>query len=181
MSRVPCTERPSGIFFFTMAEEQKKLKIGWFTFTCCEDSSIMLTEMLNDHFFTWKKLFDFKHFNILQSKNDISDIDVAFVEGAIAAEHDKEKLLKIRENSKYLVAIGACAVTGLPSAQRNNFDEKLKAEISPYLEKFGQNIKVYALHELVKVDDSVPGCPMVESEFLKVVDKYLKLFNISTE
>jgi len=32
----------------------KKLKIGWFSFTCCEDSTIMFTEMLNDHFFAWK-------------------------------------------------------------------------------------------------------------------------------
>lgn len=138
----------------------------------------MLTEMLNDNFFTWKKLLNFKHFNVLKSKNDMSDLDVAFVEGAIASEHDKEKLLKIRENAKYLVAIGSCAVTGLPSGHRNSFDDKLKAEIAPYLLQYHQNEKVYALHELVKVDDSVPGCPMVEAEFLKVVDKYLKLFKI---
>ena len=140
----------------------------------------MLCEMLNDNFFTWKKLFDFKHFNVLKSKNDMTDLDVAFVEGAIASDHDKEKLIKIRENAKFLVAIGACAVTGLPSGQRNNFDDKLKAEISPYLEQYHQNKKVFALHELIQVDDSVPGCPMVESEFLKVVDKYLKFFNITT-
>lgn len=169
---------PIWYMLFSMAEEQKKLKIGWFTFTCCEDSTIMLAEMLNDNFFIWKKLLDFKHFNVLKSKNDMTDLDVAFVEGAIASDHDKVKLQKIRDNAKYLVAIGACAVTGLPSGQRNNFDEKLKAEISPYLEQFGQSKKVYALHELIKVDDSVPGCPMVESEFLKVVDKYLKLFKI---
>ena len=140
----------------------------------------MLCEMLNDNFFTWKKLLDFKHFNVLKSKNDMTDLDVAFVEGAIASDHDKEKLLKIRENAKFLVAIGACAVTGLPSGNRNNFDDKLKAEISPYLEQYHQNKKVFALHELIQVDDSVPGCPMVESEFLKVVDKYLKFFNITT-
>jgi len=163
-----------------MPLEQKKLKIGWFTFTCCEDSTIMLCEMLNDNFFTWKKLLDFKHFNVLKSKNDMTDLDVAFVEGAIASDHDKEKLQDIRKNAKYLVAIGSCAVTGLPSGQRNNFSDALKAEISPYLEQYKQSKKVFALHELVTVDDSVPGCPMVESEFLKVVDKYLKFFNIIT-
>lgn len=160
---------------------QKKLKIGWFSFTCCEDSTIMFVEMLNDNFFKFKKYFEFRHANVLQSKNELSDIDVAFVEGAIASEKDKEKLLKIRENSKFIVAIGSCAVTGLPSAHRNSFDEKLKKEISPYLLQFDQSEKVYALHELIKVDDKVPGCPMIEAQFFAAVDKYLKHFGIIDE
>lgn len=161
-----------------MTTEQKKLKIGWFSFTCCEDSTIMFVEMLNDNFFAFKKLFEFRHANVLQSKNTLSDIDVAFVEGAIASDKDKEKLLKIRKNSRYVVAIGSCAVTGLPSGHRNNFDDKLKKEISPYLLQFDQADTVYALHDLVDVDDKVPGCPMVEKKFIEVVDKYLKKFKI---
>lgn len=160
---------------------QKKLKIGWFSFTCCEDSTIMFVEMLNDNFFKFKKYFEFRHANILQSKNELSDIDVAFVEGAIASDRDKEKLLKIRENSKFIVAIGSCAVTGLPSAHRNNFSEEMKAEISPYLKRFDQSDKVYALHELIQVDDKVPGCPMIEAQFIAAVDKYLKHFGIIGE
>jgi coenzyme F420-reducing hydrogenase gamma subunit len=159
----------------------KKLKIGWFSFTCCEDSTIMFVEMLNDHFFEWKKLLEFRHANILKSRNELSDIDVAFVEGAIASEKDKKKLLKIRKVSKYVVAIGACAVTGLPSGNRNNFDEKMKKEIAPYLLQFHQNERVFALHELIKVDDKVPGCPMVEAQFIKIMDKYLKKFNVIKE
>ncbi|MBD3156522.1 hypothetical protein GF369_01710 [Candidatus Peregrinibacteria bacterium] len=161
-----------------MTTKQKKLKIGWFSFTCCEDSTIMFVEMLNDNFFAFKKLFEFRHANVLQSNNTLSDIDVAFVEGAIASDKDKEKLLKIRKNSQYIVAIGSCAVTGLPSGHRNNFDDKLKKEISPYLLQFDQADTVYALHELVDVDDKVPGCPMIEKTFIEVVDKYLKKFKI---
>lgn len=159
----------------------KKLKIGWFAFTCCEDSSIMFTEMLNDYFFDLKKLLNFRHAKILQNKNELSDIDVAFVEGAIASERDKKKLLKIREVAKYVVAIGSCAVTGMPSASRNDFSEDLKKKISPYLEQFNQTEKVYALHELIKVDDSVAGCPMNEGKFLEVLEKYLKEFKIIPE
>ena len=160
---------------------QKKLKIGWFSFTCCEDSTIMFVEMLNDNFFKFKKYFEFRHANVLKSNNELSDIDVAFVKGAIASDKDKEKLFKIRENSQFVVAIGSCAVTGLPSAHRNNFDEKTKEEISPYLKRFNQTDHVYALHELVQVDDKVPGCPMIEAQFLAAVDKYLKHFEIIGE
>jgi len=161
--------------------EQKKLKIGWFSFTCCEDSTIMFTEMLNDHLLAWKKILDFRHCNILKSKNELSDIDVAFVEGAICTERDKEKLKKIREVSKYIVAIGACAVTGLPTGHRNNFNEEMKKEIAPYLLQFNQSTRVYALHELIEVDDKVPGCPMIETEFVKTIDKYLHEFKIISE
>jgi coenzyme F420-reducing hydrogenase gamma subunit len=168
------------ITYFKMAKD-KKLKIGWFSFTCCEDSSIMFTEMLNDNFFKFKKLLDFRHAKIFKSKNELSDIDVAFVEGAIAANKDKEKLKKIREASKYVVAIGSCAVTAMPSGARNKFDDETKEEISAYLKQFDQTEKIYALNELIKVDDAVPGCPMVESKFLEVLEKYLKKFEIIKE
>ena len=161
--------------------EKKKLKIAWMTFTCCEDSSIMFTEMLNDRFFDWKELFEFRHMNILQSKNELSDIQVAFLEGAICTEKEKQKLLKVREVAEHVVAIGACACAGMPSGQRNNFDEKTKSEIAPYLLKYHQLDKVSSLEEFVKVDDKVPGCPMIEDMFLKVVEKYLKLYKIVPE
>jgi len=161
--------------------EQKKLKIGWFSFTCCEDSTIMFTEMLNDHFLAWRKILDFRHANVLKSKNELSDIDVAFVEGAICTERDQEKLKKIRKESKYIVAIGACAVTGLPTGHRNNFSDEMKEEISPYLKQFQQADRVYALHELIEVDDKVPGCPMIETEFVKTMDKYLHEFGVIPE
>ncbi|MFC1656135.1 hypothetical protein ACFL3C_04665 [Patescibacteria group bacterium] len=164
-----------------MSEQQKKLKIGWFSFTCCEDSTIMFTEMLNDHFFAWSKIIEFRHANILKSKNEMSDIDVAFVEGAIASDRDKEKLLKIRDVSKYIVAIGSCAVTGLPTGHRNNFSEEMKEEISPYLKQFHQSARVYALHELIQVDDKVAGCPMIEAQFVVAIDKYLKMFKVISE
>ena len=38
------------------AEESfaSKLVVGWFSFTCCEDSTILFTELLNDHLDEWK-------------------------------------------------------------------------------------------------------------------------------
>ena len=61
----------------------KKLKIGIFSFTCDEGCSIVFIELLNDNFAKWKDIIEFKHFRALKSKNEITDIDVAFIEGAI--------------------------------------------------------------------------------------------------
>src|SRR3989344_4087938 len=95
--------------------ENKKLKIGWFSFSCCEDSTIVFTELLNDHFEEWSKVVDFQYVRVLRKKNKLEGLDVAFVEGAIASDREKKELLEIRKNCKKLVAIGSCACTGGPS------------------------------------------------------------------
>lgn len=158
---------------------QKKLVVGWFSFTCCEDSTILLTELLNDHFDRWKKVIEFKHMRVLKDKNDMSNLDVAFIEGAASSQNQEEEMKKIRANAKYVVAIGACASTGMPSSSRNEFaDKELNDKIQWYLKTFNYGQKVKKLSKVVKVDDYVQGCPMNVQAFTDTIEKYLKLFGI---
>lgn len=160
------------------ANDKKKLRIGWFSFTCCEDSTIMMTELLNEHFFEWKDILDIRHAKILKTKNVLDELDVAFVEGSISSESQAEKLKKIRAVSKKLVAIGSCAITGFPAAQRNLFDEKTRSEIRPILDRFKYLERVLKLDEVVAVDAIVPGCPMETDNFLQVLGQMLEEFGI---
>lgn len=159
-------------------QSMAKLRVGWFSFSCCEDSTIIFTEILNGHYQEWKKLIEFKSILVMQRREDFSEMDVAFVEGAITNDEQAEKLRKIRSLAKKLVAIGSCACVGLPAAQRNFFDEKTKNELDAILTRFAYAEKVQKLTELVTVDDMVSGCPMDERNFLKVVEKYLVEFGI---
>jgi coenzyme F420-reducing hydrogenase gamma subunit len=154
-----------------MAEENKKIKIGWFSFSCSEDSTILFTELMNEHWQEWKKIFDFRHARVLQSKNILDELDIAFIEGAITSDEQIEQLKDIRQKSKKLVAIGACAVQGMPAGQRNFFDEKQKEEIEALIARFAALPKVLKVSEVVKVDAEVPGCPMDPNVFLKVVSE----------
>lgn len=158
--------------------DQKKLRIGWFTFTCCEDSTVIFTEIMNDHFEEWRKVLDIRHARVLQSKNTLDQMDVAFVEGAIESEKDEEKLREIRGLATKLVAIGSCAVTGMPSAQRNAFPPEVKEKIAFLLERFKFADKVKRLDEIVTVDAVVPGCPMTEAGFMKVLGDALEKFEV---
>lgn len=163
----------------TQTEVKKKLVVGWFSFTCSEDSTILFTELLNDHFSEWKKLVEFRHLKALKTKNSIKDLDVAFIEGAISSEKQAIEVTKIRNNSKYVVAIGACACNGLPSASRNMFvPERMSFKTRWYLEHFDYAAKVKKLEDIIKVDDKVDGCPMNADAFMSALWKYLKLFNI---
>lgn len=153
-----------------------KLRIGWFSFTCCEDSTIIFTELLNLHYKNWLPKIEFVHARVLMKENtkEIQPMDVAFIEGAISSDVQEEKLKKIRAQSKILVAIGSCAVVGSPSNQRNFFKMDQTAEIKEILEKFKYKEKVLKVSDVVKVDEAVPGCPMNEQMFLTLMEKYIK-------
>lgn len=148
----------------------EKLKIGWFSFSCCEDNTIVMTEVMNDHWEEWKKKFDFRHARVLKSKNVMDEFDIAFIEGAVASPEQEARLKDIRKRSKKLVAIGACAVTGLPSGQRNSFTDAQKEAIDFLVTRFGAMPKVLKVSDVVGVDAEVPGCPMDPGNFLKVVN-----------
>lgn len=152
-----------------------KLKIGWFSFTCCEDSTIIFTELLNTHYQKWLPKIEFVHARFLRKeKADIEKMDLAFVEGAISSNIQEKKLKTIRQKTKILIAVGSCAVLGSPSNQRNFFNRENLEEIKPILQKFQYKEKVAKIADIVKVDEVVPGCPMNERIFLQTMEKYLK-------
>jgi coenzyme F420-reducing hydrogenase gamma subunit len=160
-------------------DQHERLVVGWFSFTCCEDSTILLTELLNDHLDEWKKVVEFRHMKALKTKNSLAGLDVAFIEGAISSESQAEEVREIRENSQYVVAIGACACTGKPSTSRNQFaNEQIDERIRWYLSHFDYGKEVKRLNEVIQVDDMVRGCPMKVPSFLQTLNKYLELFGI---
>lgn len=137
----------------------------------------MMTEVMNDHWQEWKQIFDFRHARVLQSKNVLDELDIAFVEGAIASEKQAQELREIRQKSKKLVAVGACAIVGMPSAQRNYFNEEQRKEIEFLLARFSALPKVLKVSEVVKVDMEIPGCPMDPADFLAKVNALVNEFN----
>jgi len=98
-------------------------------------------------------------------------VDVALVEGAVGTEEDIEKMRMVRDRTRILVALGDCAVTSNVAGMRNPF--KLKDIFSrAYVENADVNKNppsdpalpvllrhAVPLHDVVKVDLHVPGCP----------------------
>ena len=155
-----------------------QLRVGVFSFTGDEGCVIQFLEILNYKFFEWVGKVEFVNCRVLQAKNEMGPFDVAFIEGAISNTKEEEKLKKIREVSKKIVAIGSCAINGAPSNHRNFFDAKTREEILPILQRFNHREKVVPIGELIAVDDQVPGCPIIEKTFCDCMDKYLKEFGV---
>jgi sulfhydrogenase subunit delta len=162
------------------APDKKRLVVGWFSLTCCEDSSILLTELLNDHFDEWKNLVEFRSAKVLKTKNEVRNLDVAFIEGAVSSATQELEAKRIRENSKYVVAIGACACTGQPSASRNFLvGDDINYKMYWYFSHFDYSDTVRKLADVIKVDEQVPGCPMNTEVFTSVLGRYLKEFGVT--
>lgn len=162
-----------------MPKTAKKLKIGWFSFTCCEDSTIVFTELLNQNYFKWRKFIEFKHVRILKSHNELNDLDIAFVEGAISSPGQAKEVKEIRANCKKLVAIGNCAITANPSGARNSFSPEVLKKFEQVYKTFQYSKKVQRLNEVVTVDDQIPGCPMNGDFFVNKLGDYLVEFKVT--
>lgn len=152
----------------------KKLRLGFFSFSCSQDNTIIFLEILNEKYFEWKDKIDIVYSKALKKNNQFDDLDLAFIEGAIATKEDEKELKIIRKKVKYLVPIGSCAVNGGPAASRNTFPKSLKKEIQSILKKYKLYTKVKSVPEVVKIDDKVDGCPMDENKFIEIMEKYIK-------
>jgi len=150
-----------------------KKRVGIFSLTCDEGCSIYLIEIFNQKLLPWLEKMEIVHFLSVSDKHEFKDLDIALIEGTISTERDKKEVLEIREKSKVLIAMGNCAMTALPSGQRNNFDAERTAEIQPDLDAFSFLPKCLALKDVVKVDDNIAGCPIDEKKFVEVFEKYL--------
>ena len=103
---------------------------------------------------------------------EVGDCDIGIIEGAVANAENVEVLQAFREHCGVLVALGACAVTGGIPAMRNQFELKECLEES-YVNGIGVHNpgipddpeiplllnKVHPVHEVVKIDYFLPGCP----------------------
>ena len=99
------------------------------------------------------------------------NVDVTLIEGAVANEEQLKLLKEARGKTKILISLGDCAVTGNVTALRNVLEDSDKAvlemayidtsEINPQIPTKVPKLlkKVHPLHEVVKVDYFIPGCP----------------------
>jgi len=149
---------------------QRKLKVATTSLAGCFgchmsllDIDERLFELLEHVEFDRTPLTDIKH---------CGPCDIGLIEGGICNAENVRVLQEFRHQCKILVAVGACAINGGLPAQRNHLDlGQCLQEVYATEPSIGRGgipndpelplplDKVHPLHEVVKVDYFLPGCP----------------------
>lgn len=150
-----------------------KPKVAVFSFACCEGCGLQILNC-EDELLDLLGAVDLVRWREAMSET-AEEFDIAYVEGSVVQEKEKERLQWIREHSKTVVALGACATTGGLNMIRNfqPLDEVKKyvyGEEAKELKGFPWDVTEQALplDQVVKVDYGIPGCPIRREEFLAV-------------
>jgi len=124
---------------------------------------------------------------VIDIKEYPENVDVAIVEGAVANDDNLEILLKVRARTKVLIAFGDCAVTGNVTAMRNPLGTATDVLKAVYVDSPDQGGQIPArshilpvlldqvkpLHEVVKVDAYIHGCPPSAASIRKALEEAL--------
>ena len=151
-----------------------KPKVGIFGLTGCAGDQLAILNC-EEELLALVDLLDIKDFLMASSANDEEvRLDVALVEGAVLSKRDQEKLEAIRARSDVLVALGTCALWGgIPVMDRDHDRETLLRAVYGDIGGTYDTCGARALHEVVKVDLGIPGCPIEKDEFLAAIGHLL--------
>ncbi|MGP0105143.1 NADP oxidoreductase [Rhodoblastus sp.] len=148
----------------------KKIRIATATLGGCFGCHMSLLD-IDERLLELVKLVEFDRSPLTDIKHCGPGIDIGLIEGALCNAENVHVLREFRRNCKFLVAVGACAINGGLPAQRNRFDVgdilnkvysdgpdgRARVPNDPELPLLLD--KVDPIHDVVRVDYFIPGCP----------------------
>ena len=144
-------------------------KLAVIKFASCDGCQLTLLDA-EDELLAIAEAVQISHFAEASSRLEPGPYDVALVEGSITTPEDRNRLLRLRADSKFLVTIGACATAGGVQALRNFADhQEFKKAVyahPDYIETLATSTPISA-H--VKVDFELRGCPIDKHQLLEVI------------
>ena len=150
-----------------------KPRLAVYKFTSCDGCQLAFLNA-GEALLTLSELVDIVHFSEAGLLEPETTVDIAFVEGSISTSDEIERIKKIRENTKYLISIGACATAGGIQALRNaaNHHEWM-ASIYATPQTIDSLTTSTAIANHVHVDWELWGCPVNTQQVFDVVRSLL--------
>lgn len=155
--------------------KKKKPKVAIVSLTSCEGCQFVILD-LGKRFLDLTQDIELEEFGLLEDdKEPQGQYDIVFVEGNPITEEDIEKLKQTRKKAKKLIVLGNCADMGGVWEIKNYYNKEEIAE-SVYKKKYKRikNPNVREVGNFVKVDFSIPTCPIDGEEFLRIAKDLIK-------
>ena len=148
-----------------------KPKVAFFDFACCEGCQLQVVNLEED-ILGVVNLVDVVEFREALT-GQAPKYDIAFIEGSITRASDEERVKDIRSRTGILVAYGSCATSGGINKLKNLHGSMDKVRHMAYGDEgTAKHLDTYptrAVHEVVKVDLAIPGCPINRNELVRVI------------
>jgi sulfhydrogenase subunit delta len=159
--------------------ENSKPRLGIYELTGCSGEQLIFLHS-EERLLDLVQLIDLKVWVMASSGPEIDDVDVALIEGSVSTQEDAERIKRIRERAKLLVAMGDCACYGCIQAQAANdgkYLERLKLVYGdPSKITVRKPIEALPVDAVVKVDYYLPGCPINARQTFALVTRLVKGF-----
>lgn len=148
-------------------------KVAVFKFASCDGCQLSVLN-LEDELLALGQVLDLAYFPEASSHFGEGPFDVALVEGSISTPEDARRVLRVREQAKVLITIGACATAGGIQALRNWADvEAFKQAVYPSPQYVVSLSSSTPISEHVRVDFELWGCPIDKGQLLQVLTDLL--------
>lgn len=137
-------------------------KVAVHKFSSCDGCQLAFINA-GEALITLSQLVDIVHFAEAGPLDADAEVDIAFVEGSISTPHEKERIVQVRQQSRFLVSIGACATSGGLQALRNfnsHSAEQWTQAVYAQPEYIDSLETATPVAEHVKVDLELWGCPV---------------------
>lgn len=146
-----------------------KPRIAVYKFTSCDGCQLAFLNA-GEQLLELTRLVDIAHFAEAGIVAPFAEVDIAFIEGSVSTPAQLDEIQQVREHSRFVITIGACATAGGIQALRNLADAKqwiASVYARPeYISSLDTSTPV-ARH--IRVDFELWGCPVTTRQVMTAV------------
>jgi sulfhydrogenase subunit delta len=153
--------------------QKSKPKVAVWKFASCDGCQLSILDC-EDEFLALTQEIQIANFPEASRAVIEGPYDLSLVEGSITTPHDAERIQRVRQSSKFLITLGACATAGGIQALRNFKDVDEFVSIVYATPAYIDTLKKStAIADHVKIDFELRGCPIDKMQLIEVVSAFL--------
>jgi coenzyme F420-reducing hydrogenase gamma subunit len=144
-------------------------RLGVVKFASCDGCQLTLLD-LEDELLPITERFEIVEFAEASSNRSDGPFDVLLVEGSVSTPEQASEIVHLRNRTRLLVTIGACATAGGIQALRNAADEPAwRASVYPQPDFVSSLATSTPIADHVAVDAELRGCPIAPGQLRELL------------
>jgi sulfhydrogenase subunit delta len=152
---------------------KKKPTLAVWKFASCDGCQLSLLDC-EDELVDLAEEVKIAYFREATRANVHGPYDLSLVDGSISTPDDAQKIVRVRQASKFVVTIGACATAGGIQALRNFKDVKEFTAVVYARPEYIETLETSTpINRHVRVDFELRGCPVNKRQLLDVIRSFL--------